>query len=195
MIHVGVVRGTYVSNSSIREGGSFVSAPVEEIAFIYEGIAGARHAGLRREANAREPWLPRGMELRNDRQVSALSVEDLGKIAETLGLPEVSPELLGANLLIEGVPDFSHLAIGSHLAFGWDGEGKFGGTAILKVEAYNKPCRGPGRKLAAAFGRPELEFAFVKAAKHLRGLVFSVSREGVVRAGDAVAVVPAVVNG
>ncbi|MGL4441214.1 MAG: MOSC domain-containing protein, partial [Bosea sp. (in: a-proteobacteria)] len=68
------------------------------------------------------------------------------------------------------------------------GIGKFDGKALLRVEAYNKPCRGPGRKLAAAYGRPELEFAFVKVAASLRGLVLSVALPGVIRAGDAVVV-------
>ncbi len=130
--------------------------------------------------------------MRNDRQVSMLSVEELAEIAEAMGLDAVAPELVGANIVVEGLAGFSRIPAGAHLAFGgtWGGQGRFDGGCILKVEAYNNPCRNPGRRLAAAHGRPELEFGFVKAARSLRGLVLSVSLPGVIRAGDAVVVVP-----
>jgi hypothetical protein len=189
---LGVVRGVYGCATDIAEGGGFPTSPVEALELTWDGIPGDRHGGRLRRADARQPWLPRGLEMRNDRQVSALSVDDLAAIAATLSMPETSPMLLGANLLIDGLPDFSRIGTGAHLCFGgdWRGEGTFDGGAILKIEAYNHPCRGPGRKLAAAHGRPELEFAFVKAARSLRGLVLSVSRPGVVRAGDPVVMTP-----
>jgi hypothetical protein len=53
----------------------------------------------------------------------------------------------------------------------------------------NPPCRQPGRKLADAHGRKDLEMAFVKQAAGLRGLVGLVEREGEVRAGDAIRII------
>jgi hypothetical protein len=184
---VGTVRGVYIA-----AGDDFVTAPRGEIALAPEGIPGDRHATALRPATARDPWLPRGLQLRNDRQISMLSVEDLAQIAAALDLAQVAPELVGANIVVEGLDRFSRIPAGAHLAFGgaWGGQGRFDGAAILKAEAYNHPCRGPGRRLAAAYARPDLEFAFPKAARSLRGLVLSVSLAGVIRAGDQVVVVP-----
>lgn len=186
----GVIAGTYTSTDPMGGAGSFVTHATPELALDMTGIPGDRHAGLTRRSTAREPWLERGTVLRNDRQLSALSRPELGMIAAGLGIAEATPELIGANLLIDGIADLSRIAPGSHLAIGgsWGGSGKFDGHALLRVEAYNRPCRGPGRKLAAAHGRPELEFAFPKVAASLRGLVLSVAIPGVVRAGDTVVV-------
>lgn len=169
-----------------------VTQAVDRLELSLSGIVGDRHAGATRKAGPREPWLPRGMILRNDRQLSAVADDELRAIAETLGLDEAAPELLGANLLIGGVERFSRLGPGAHLAIGgaWGGVGQFDGTALLRVEAYNRPCRVPGRKLAAAHGRPELEFGFSKAARARRGLVLSVAFAGVAKRGDAVVVIP-----
>ena len=189
----GRIAGTYTSTDPMGGQGSFVTRPVPGLDLDMTGIPGDRHTGLTRRSTAREPWLPRGTELRNDRQLSVLSREELALIAAGLGIQEATPELVGANILIEGIANLSRIAAGSHLAIGgeWGGKGKFDGSALLRVEAYNTPCRGPGRKLAAAFGRPDLEFAFPKVAASLRGLVLSVALPGVVRVGDMVLVLPA----
>lgn len=186
----GVVRGVYAAIDEAEP--DFVTAPFDRLDLTIDGVTGDRHAGPLRASGAREPWLPRGTMLRNDRQLSALSVEDLGAIATALDIHEADPRLIGANLVIEGLPDFSRIPAGSFLAIGgsWEGKGRFDGTAILQVSAYNHPCRGPGRKLAAAHGRPDLECAFPKAARSLRGLVLGVSLPGCVRVGDAVVLVP-----
>jgi MOSC domain-containing protein YiiM len=190
-LQVGRIVGLYAALDAAQ---GFVTAPVGELAVSLDGVAGDRHGGRTRPAGPREPWMPKGFPVRNDRQLSALSVEDLSAIAAGLALDAVRPELIGANIMIEGVEAFSRLAPGSHLAIGgaWGGKGQFDGDVILKAEAYNRPCRGPGRKLAAAHGRPELEFGFVTAAKSLRGLVLSISAAGTVRLGDAVVVIPPV---
>ena len=191
IILAGVVAGVYSTRAEQTGRGDFVTHEVPELVLDMLGITGNRHHGPLRAAGPREPWLPKGMPIRNDRQLSVLSVEELALFATGLALPDASPELIGANLVVEGIAGFSRIAPGSHLAFGgsWGGKGKFDGSAVLRVEAYNRPCRGPGRKLADAHGRPELEFDFVKAAVSLRGLVLSVTSPGVIRPGDAVVVV------
>ncbi len=187
----GVVAGVYSTTQAQTGRGDFVTRPVSELVLDMHGIVGNRHHGPLRAAGPREPWLPKGALIRNDRQLSMLSLDELALIAEGLSLLQATPELIGANLVVEGIAGFSRIAPGSHLAFGgsWGGKGKFDGSAVLRVEAYNKPCRGPGRKLADAHDRPELEFDFVKAAACLRGLVLSVTHAGVIRPGDAVVVV------
>jgi hypothetical protein len=187
----GVVAGVYSTMLEQTGRGDFVTHAVPELVLDLQGIVGNRHHGPLRAAGPREPWLPKGALIRNDRQLSILSVEELALIAAGLALPQSAPELIGANLVVEGIAALSRIAPGSHLAFGgiWGGRGKFDGGAVLRVEAYNRPCRGPGRKLAEAHARPELEFDFVKAAASLRGLVLSVTHPGMIRPGDAVIVV------
>ncbi len=191
----GVVAGVFIARNGAPSPHGFVTVPADVLQLDHSGIPGDLHAGLTRRSGPREPWLPRGLRLRNDRQLSALCPLELTEIAGQLDLPALPPEWLGGNLLIEGLAGFSRIAPGSRLAFGgdWRGKGRFDGRAILRVEAYNMPCRRAGRVVAAATGRKGLEFAFVKAAAALRGLVLSVDLAGPIAPGDAVVLVPPVV--
>lgn len=185
-----------LTTGPVRHGRhAFVTERTATLDFDLFGIPGGRHHGPSRRAGAREPWLPRGTVIRNDRQVSALSITELAVVADRLGLAALAPEWLGGNLLIDGIADFSRLAPGSRLAFGgsWRGKGRFDGGVVLRVEAYNAPCRQAGRAVAEMAGDAALEFAFVKAAAGLRGLVLSVDRAGQVAAGDEVIVLPPVI--
>jgi hypothetical protein len=192
-----LLRGVIKSIHSVSgpKSGSFVTQAVDQLVLGMDGIAGERHSGLLRPAGPREPWLPRGMMLRNDRQISALSADELATIAHGLDLTELEPGLTGANIVVDGIAGFSRIAPGSLIAIGglWGGKGLFDGEALLRVEAYNRPCRATGRKLATAHGRPELEFDFVRVARSLRGVVLSVAHPGNVRAGDPIVVMPAIV--
>jgi MOSC domain-containing protein YiiM len=185
---IGRIESVYCTD----DAGSFVTAPRDVLDVTLDGIGGDRHGGLWRGAGPREPWLKRGFPIRNDRQLTILSVEEMADLAQRLALPEVPPELIGANLLVSGLPDLSRIAAGSRLAIGgsWAGQGHFDGQVLLRVEGYNHPCRGPGKKLALRFGRPELEFDFRKQATSLRGLILCVDAPGPIRPGDAVVIVP-----
>ena len=170
----GSVRGVYRAM-----GKSFVTEPVVALTLTYEGIPGDVHSGLYRESGAREPWYPRGTPMRNERQLSILSEEELAEVAETLTIPSLPPEWIGGNLLLAGVPAFSRLPPRSILMFP--------SGAAIRIDGDNGPCRFSGRSIADQVpGRPDLELGFVKAAKHKRGLVGWVEREGEVRAGDIV---------
>lgn len=175
---------------SDRSDAGFITAPASHLDLDHHGIPGDRHYGAVRRAGAREPWLTRGTVLRNDRQLSALCPDELAEIALALGIEALLPQSIGGNLLIDGLPGFSRLAPGCRLAIGgaWGGKGRFDGGAVLRVEAYNAPCRLSGRAVAAANGQPDLEFAFVKAAARLRGLVLSVDLPGRIAPDDAVVV-------
>jgi MOSC domain-containing protein YiiM len=120
---------------------------------------------------------------------------ELAAIAARLDLPRLPPEWLGGNLLISGLAAFSRIVPGSRLAFGgqWGGKGRFDGGAVLRVEAYNTPCRKAGRAVADATDRADLEFAFVREAAALRGLVLSVDLAGTIAVGDPVVVLPPIV--
>ncbi len=151
------------------------------ILLSFEGIVGDVHAGFTHGADSRTPWYPRGTLIRNDRQVSIVSAEELALIAKELHVPEVKPEWLGANLLLSGIPNLSLLS--------WDTRLVFSSGAVLSQLRENNPCAGPGKLIAAAYNQPDLTSLFPKAAMHLRGLVATVELPGIIAQGDEVQVV------
>ncbi len=162
----------------LAAGSHFVTAPVQSLALTFAGIVGDHHAGLTRKAGGREPWYPRGTEMRNERQVSLVSAADLQAIAASMGLAEVKPEWLGANIVVSGLPDFSLIPPRTLLFFE--------GGVTLKVDGQNAPCRSAGKALAAGArldNADEIAMKFVKAAKRLRGLVAWVEKPGMIAAG------------
>jgi hypothetical protein len=159
-------------------GPGFETTAFAELDLTYAGIVGDLHAGLTRNSGAREPWYPRGTPMRNERQLSLLSEPELTAIAVALDLPALLPAWIGGNLVLGGVPDFSLLPPRTLLLFP--------SGAAVRIDGDNAPCRQSGRAVAAHAGAPDLQFAFVKAARHKRGLVGWVEREGPVRVGDEV---------
>jgi hypothetical protein len=160
---------------------NLVTRDMPEVKVAFEGFVGDRHAGLMRPADVRTPWFPRGTPVRNTRQVSLVSTEELELIAAALGLPQVLAAWLGANLELAGVPRLTQLPPGTRLFFPED--------ATLVMEGENEPCRQAGRAIEAHHpGQTGLASRFVKAAHHRRGLVGWVERPGVIRPGDKVKV-------
>ena len=82
--------------------------------------------------------------MRNERQLSIVAADELAIVAERMGLAEIKPEWIGANLLIEGVPHLSMLPSGTLLFFK--------GGVTIKVDAQNGPCRLAGRSIAEHAG-------------------------------------------
>ncbi len=72
------------------DGAYLISAPQAALYANLEGIEGDRHAGWTRKADARVPFYPRGTVIRNTRQVSLVSVEELAEMATALGLPALN---------------------------------------------------------------------------------------------------------
>ncbi|WP_293865053.1 MOSC domain-containing protein [uncultured Alsobacter sp.] len=163
-------------------GPGFETAPVDAVTLDFDGLSlpdgtPDRHHGPTRGADARVPWYGRGTTIRNTRQVSIVASAELAAIAEGLGVPEVRPEWLGANIVIDGVPDLSMLPRGTRILVK--------GGAALAVDDQNAPCRQPGRVLASRYpDHPRIEFRFVEVAKRLRGLTAFVERAGPLRVGD-----------
>ncbi len=148
------------------------------------GFTGDKHQGPIRETWEGE-WQPAGTLRRNERQWSGVSVEELAHITERLDLSRpLSPETLGANLCVEGIPDFSLLPKGSMLVFP--------SGAMLLVEEYNPPCSDMGAQLAAKYttrsGRPLSDTSWLRPAAGRRGLVGVVEVPGEIRAGDPIEV-------
>jgi len=169
------VRGVY----RVPEG-QLASEPMPILALTFAGVDGDRHAGLTRASGSREPWYPRGLTMRNERQLSIVSQEEMAEVAAGLGIPALPAEWIGANLLLSGIPNLTQLPPRSILMFP--------SGAAVRIDGDNGPCRLSGRSIAAQTGDPKHEFAFVKAAENRRGLVGWVEREGTIAPGDAVKV-------
>lgn len=143
----------------------------------FAGIEGEDHGGLTRPACSRVKILhPRDTEIRNTRQLTVLSAEELAEVAENMGLGQFDPAWIGASMVIEGIPDLSHLPPSSRLQAP-DG-------ATITVDMINHPCTLSGRsveKFMPGFG-PK----FKPAAMGLRGVTAWVEREGTLTLGDEI---------
>ena len=159
--------------------GSLVSSPKNAIQANLEGLPGDRHNGHTAPSNGRYPEYPRGTEIRNSRQISIISLEEMQAVAAQIGIPHILPEWLGANLLISGIPTFTLLPPSSRLFFE--------SGAVLVVHGENDPCSGPGAILQKNYPAiPKLSPAFIAAALHRRGIVAWVERPGLIQSGETV---------
>lgn len=161
----------------------FETTAIESLTLGFEGIEGDVHAGYTRRSGGREPWYSRGTEIRNERQLSIVAPDELALVAERMGIDEVKPEWIGANLLISGIPRLSMLPAGTLLFFK--------GGVTLKVDGQNGPCRISGRSIAQHAGMADLDagsLLFPKAAKRLRGLVAWVEKPGRITKGEEISV-------
>jgi|TARA_B110000438_G_C15539726_1_gene532224 MOSC domain-containing protein YiiM len=149
------------------------------------GFVGDRHGSLEREAWAKGDKQVSGTIRRNERQWSAVSVEELADITEKMNLTQpLSAASVGANLCLSGVTNLSHLPKGSIL--------KFPSGAELIVEEYNPPCVDMDEKLASMHttknGADIPAGAFLAASKYSRGIVGVIDVPGIIHAGDQVTV-------
>ncbi|WP_290546058.1 MOSC domain-containing protein [Aestuariivirga sp.] len=148
---------------------------VAEARLLFTGMEGDCHGGLTRKSDSRMlKQYKRNTEVRNSRQLSILSVEELAEVADVMGIPAVKPEWVGANLVLSGIPDLTLLPPSTRL--------QFPSGAMVVVDAENHPCRYPADIIARR--HPEQKKGFVAAAMHKRGVVGWVEAEGMIRVGD-----------
>ncbi|MEO1042035.1 MAG: MOSC domain-containing protein [Pseudomonadota bacterium] len=150
-----------------------------------DGIVGDRHRSFEREAWESGDKQPGGVRRRNERQWSAVSIEELYEISKKLGtVKDLTAASLGANLCISGVPELSRSPKGSIL--------KFPSGAELIVEEYNPPCHDMGKSIAEDYettsGEELGSTAFPKASQLTRGVVGIVDVPGAIAEGDEVLV-------
>ncbi|MCE1255173.1 MAG: MOSC domain-containing protein [Anaerolineae bacterium] len=151
------------------------ACPLVEVSF--SGFNGDRHSGLTMRSGGRTPYYERGTEIRNSRQVSIVSIEELIQISDAMNLPRILPEWLGANLCLSGIPRLSQLPPATRLFF------ESGVTLV--VEGENKPCTLAGKAIEEQFpDRDKLAQLFPKAGIGLRGLVAWVEKPGFLRPGE-----------
>lgn len=168
-------RITWLGRVADREAG-LQARPVESLALSFAGPEGEAHAGLTRPACSRVSALyPRDTPIRNTRQLSILSAEELAEAAAAMGLDALDPAWLGASLVVEGLPDFSHVPPSSRL------QGPDGVTLVVDME--NRPCQYPAQVIEGH--RPGKGRAFKPAAKGRRGVTAWVEREGRLALGDS----------
>lgn len=158
---------------------ALVTTPCAHVRVTLEGFEGDKHAGIEYLSSSRTLHYPRGTVIRNTRQISIVSLEDLDLIAVAMGVPKILPPWLGANLAFRGIPDLTHLPPSTRLFFPND--------AVLVVEGENKPCVFPGKVIAAQYPALSISAAlFPKAGINRRGVVAWVERPGMIGLGEQV---------
>ena len=160
----------------------FQTAKTDWLELTFDGIVGDYHVGLTRRSGGREPWYPRGTEIRNERQLSIVAADELTLVAKKMGIAEVRPEWIGANLVLD-IPRLSMLPAGTMLFFK--------GGVTLKVDGQNIPCRLAGRSIAEHARMEDVNagsLLFPKVARRLRGLVAWVEKPGRIEMGEELTV-------
>jgi hypothetical protein len=142
----GRVVGTFAAR-----GKDFVTQAADQLKLGFEGIERDIHAGHVRQSSSREPWYPRGTELRNERQLSIVAPDELGIVAERMGIGEIKAEWIGANLVLDGIPKLSMLPPGTLLFFE--------NGVTIKVDAQNGPCKIAGKSIAEHAGMADVTAA------------------------------------
>ena len=145
----------------------------------YEGFPGESHSGLTRPSCVRVRYMyDEGTEIRNVRQISIISEEDMAVIAKDMDIDHIEPEWLGANLLVSGIPHFTLLPPATRLLFD--------GGASLVIDTENAPCAYPAKEIEKAHpGKGKL---FVKNARQRRGVTAWVEKIGSIAVGDGIRV-------
>ena len=158
---------------------ALASTAQDEMALSFAGPVGEDHGGLTRPSCSRViSQYPRGTEIKNTRQLSVVSAEELAQIAEEMGVDTLDPWLVGATMVVSGIPDFSHLPPSSRL--------QIANGATLTVDMQNRPCHLPAAEIDVP--HPGKGRTFKAAAQGLRGVTAWVEREGTARVGDSVTV-------
>lgn len=151
------------------------SEPVIEMPLTFAGYARESHGGETRPSCSRVlSQHPRNTTIRNTRQLCVVSAEEMAEVAKKLEIEKFDYAWVGASLVLEGIPDLTHLPPSSRL------QGPDGVTIV--VDMINHPCQEPAVTIAKATdGKGK---AFKSAAKDRRGFTAWVEREGTLRLGD-----------
>lgn len=156
---------------------SLEKAEAALLELLFSGIKGDFHSGLTRKSDVRTiKQYPRDTDIRNVRQLTIVSEEELAEIAGLMGIPEMKAEWLGANIVTSGIPDLTMLTPSTRMQF------PSGATIVIDME--NFPCRQVADVAAQHY--PEPKAGLVQSAMHKRGLTAWVEREGTINPGDEI---------
>ena len=182
---VGTILGVFgpAEDQDVRSnpGGHSVTRGVDSLTIDYEGVAGDRHRTITRRSTPREAplYAQTRATIVNRRQLFAVSAFECALLSERLGV-DVTPELLGANLLIgrEDGTDFSisKLPINTYLAIAPAGDDALPvpPAATLIHYVQQKGCGRTGRALAKAYDDESLVDRFKAVAEFERGILLTV---------------------
>jgi MOSC domain-containing protein YiiM len=151
--------------------------PLTEMPLTFAGFQGEVHAGETRPSCSRvTKQHPKNTTIRNVRQLCVVSAEEMAEVARDMGLAAMDYAWVGASLVLEGIPDLTHLPPSSRL------QGPDGVTLVVDME--NLPCQEPAVTIDKAV--PGQGKGFKTAAQGKRGVTAWVEREGTLRLGDEV---------
>ena len=156
---------------------TLASESVLEAFASFAGMEGEDHSGLTRAACSRVSLQHRsGTQIRNVRQFSIISAEEMDAVSAEMGIEGVKPEWMGASIVVCGLPDFTHIPPSSRLQNG-------AGTTLV-VDMENRPCMFPGKEEVEPH-HPGKGKLLKSAAKGRRGVTAWVEREGLLKVGDS----------
>ena len=164
-----------------------IKRSVKQLEFRLDGVIGDRHAGFERVTWEGDDKQVANTLRRNERQWSAVSLEELDEISEKMNLRvPLNAGDIGANFCVSGANNFSKLPKGTIF--------KFDSGVELIVEEYNPPCLGMSKNLAQKIldknGNVLDETLFLQVAKYLRGLVGVVEVPGIIHKNDEFRIIP-----
>ena len=151
----------------------------QSLSLKLSGPEGDCHTGLTRLSDSRTLLTyKRNTAIRNVRQLTIISVEEMAEIATAMHLPSIDASWLGANMVTSGIPDLTLLPPSTRLQF------SSGATVVVDME--NAPCRQVADEISKS--HPEQGPKFVKTATHKRGVTVWVECEGDVKRGDGISI-------
>lgn len=172
--HRGVVTSLCIHTN---HDNNITTVSINPVEVSFAGFDGDSHTGLTRQSCVRvRNQYKAGTVIRNTRQISIVSLEELQTIANGMDIPAIEPEWLGANLCLSGIPDFTNIPPASRLLFS--------SGAVLVVDVENEPCKYPADIIDKH--HPGCGKLFVKNAMGLRGITAWVEREGSIGLQDKV---------
>jgi hypothetical protein len=158
---------------------SLLSDPIQSVFAGFAGFENEDHAGLTRPSCGRVlTQYPRNTEIRNTRQFSIVSLEEMEEVAASIGVEKFDMRWVGATIVVKGIPDFTHLPPSARL--------QMTSGATLVVDMENRPCVLPAPYIEA--DAPGAGKKFKTAAKNKRGVTAWVEREGEIAVGASISV-------
>ncbi len=143
----------------------------------FAGIQGEAHSGLTYVSDSRIINIyPEPTEIKNSRQISIVSCEELAIIAHKMQIPHLPAHWLGANIATRGIEKLTHLPSSTRLVFS--------SGAVLTVDLENYPCHLVAKVIESNF--PGKGKSFPIMAKHLRGIVCWVEKPGNIHVDDSI---------
>ena len=149
----------------------------ESLSLKLSGPEGDCHTGLTRLSDSRTLLIyKRNTVIRNVRQLTIISVEEMAEVARAMNLPSIDASWLGANMVTSGIPDLTLLPPSTRLQF------PSGATVVVDME--NAPCRQVADVISKT--HPEQGPQFVRAATNKRGVTVWVECEGDIKIDDEI---------